>query len=112
MISLAFGTNAYTKHSLSEAVEGIAAAGYRAVEILADHPHAYPPAFSEARRLHERLEALGLEPVAVNANTAMAYFDPLPEAPTFEPSLISPDPARCRRVNLPASARRRPAYTG
>ena len=96
MIRLAFSTNAYTKHSLSEAVEGIAAAGYRAVEILADHPHAYPPTFSEheARRLRERLGALGLEPVAVNANTAMAYFDPLPEALTFEPSLIAPNPAR------------------
>jgi len=96
MIRLAFSTNAYTKHRLSEAVEGIAAAGYRAVEILADHPHAYPPTFSEheARRLRERLDALGLAPVAVNANTAMAYFNPLPETLTFEPSLIAPDPRR------------------
>jgi len=96
MIRLAFSTNAYTKHTLNEAVDGIAAAGYRAVEILADHPHAYPPAFSEheARRLRERLDTLGAEPVAVNANTAMAYFTPLPEALTFEPSLIAPDPQR------------------
>ena len=94
MTRLAFSTNAYTKHRLSEALEGIAAAGYRAVEILADHPHAYPPTFSEheAKRLRERLGILGLEPVAVNANTAMAYFDPLPESLTFEPSLIAPDP--------------------
>ena len=94
MTRLAFSTNAYTKHRPSEALEGIAAAGYRAVEILADHPHAYPPMFSEheAKRLRERLGILVLEPVAVNANTAMAYFDPLPEALTFEPSLIAPDP--------------------
>ncbi len=94
MTRLAFSTNAYTKHRLSEAVAGVAAAGYRAVEILADHPHAYPPTFSEheARRLRERLDALGLEAVAVNANTAMAYFDPLPETLTFEPSLIAPNP--------------------
>ncbi|MBL7139966.1 MAG: sugar phosphate isomerase/epimerase [Planctomycetes bacterium] len=95
MIRLAFSTNAYTKHTLSHACDGIAAAGYTAVEILADHPHAYPPSFSEheAQRLRERLRALGLAPVAVNANTAMAYFTPLPEALTFEPSLIAPDPA-------------------
>ncbi len=92
MIRLAFSTNAYTKHTLTEACDGIAAAGYKAVEVLADHPHAYPPTYSEheARRLRERLESIGLEVVAVNANTAMAYFTPLPEKLTFEPSLISP----------------------
>ncbi len=91
MITLAFSTNAYTKFTLPEACDGIAAAGYKAVEILADAPHAYPPTYSEheARRLRERLAALGLVPVAINANTAMGYFDPLPAALTFEPSLIS-----------------------
>jgi len=103
VIRLAFSTNAYTKHTLTEAVDGIAAAGYRAVEILADHPHAYPPTFSEheAKRLRERLNALRLEPVAVNANTAMAYFTPLPGALTFEPSLIAPNPTwRDDRIRL------------
>ncbi|KPK43572.1 MAG: hypothetical protein AMK72_13155, partial [Planctomycetes bacterium SM23_25] len=37
------------------------------------------------------LDSLGLRAAAVNANTAMAYFTPFPEALTFEPSLISPD---------------------
>ena len=93
MIRLAFSTNAYTKHTLTEACDGIAAAGYKAVEILADHPHAYPPTYSEheARRLKERLDALGLSVCSINANTAMAYFTPLPEELTFEPSLISPN---------------------
>ena len=92
MIRLAFSTNAYTKHTLPDACDRIAAAGYRAVEVLADHPHAYPPTYSEheARRLRERLDALGLRVVAVNANTAMGYFRPVPAALTFEPSLISP----------------------
>jgi len=96
MITLAFSTNAYTKWSLPEACDGIAAAGYKAVEILADAPHAYPPTYSrhEADRLKERLASLGLRAVAVNANTAMGYFDPVPEALTFEPSLISPDEVR------------------
>jgi len=93
MMTLAFSTNAYTKFSLPEACDRIAAAGYKAVEILADGPHAWPPEYSEhqARRLKERLDALGLVCAAVNANTAMAYYKPFPTSLTFEPSLISPD---------------------
>jgi sugar phosphate isomerase/epimerase len=92
MVRLAFSTNAYTKFTLPEACDRIAAAGYRAIEILADAPHAYPLTYSEheARRLRERLDALGLKVVAINGNTAMGYFKPFPEQLTFEPSLISP----------------------
>jgi len=101
MIRLAFSTNAYTKHTLTDACDRIAAAGYKAVEILADHPHAYPLTYSEheARRLKERLDSLGLTVCSINANTAMAYFTPLPDELTFEPSLISPD-ARHRQDRL------------
>ena len=93
MVTLAFSTNAYTKFALTDACDRIAAAGYKAVEILADAPHAYPETYSdhEAQRLKERLASLGLAPVAVNANTAMGYFKPLPTSLTFEPSLISPN---------------------
>ena len=93
MITLAFSTNAYTKFTLTDAVDRIAAAGYKAVEVLADAPHAWPPEYSEheARRLKERLDGLGLRCVAVNGNTAMGYFRPLPQSLTFEPSLISPN---------------------
>jgi len=93
MVTLAFSTNAYTKFALTDACDRIAAAGYKAVEILADAPHAYPETYSdhEAQRLKERLASLGLAPVAVNANTAMGYFKPLPTLLTFEPSLISPN---------------------
>ena len=92
MVTLAFSTNAYTKFALTDACDRIAAAGYKGVEILADAPHAYPETYSdhEAKRLKERLASLGLAPVAVNANTAMGYFKPLPTSLTFEPSLISP----------------------
>jgi sugar phosphate isomerase/epimerase len=96
MTTLAFSTNAYTKFTLPQACDRIAAAGYRAVEVLADVPHAYPTGYGEhrAKRLRERLEGLGLGCVAINANTAMGWFDPVPEALTFEPSLVSPDPRR------------------
>jgi sugar phosphate isomerase/epimerase len=93
MITLAFSTNAYTKFPLAEACDRIAAAGYRAVEVLADVPHAYPVGYGvhEAERLRERLGRLGLRCVAINGNTAMGYFDPAPAALTFEPSLIAAD---------------------
>ena len=92
MITLAFSTNAYTNFPLPEACDRIAAAGYKAVEVLADVPHAYPVGYGvhEARRLRERLEGLDLRCVAINGNTAMGYFDPAPAALTFEPSLIAP----------------------
>ena len=41
-MKLAFSTNAYTRHSLSDALRGIKSAGFEGVEILADVPHAYP----------------------------------------------------------------------
>ena len=93
MITLAFSTNAYTNFPLAEACDRIAAAGYKAVEVLADVPHAYPVGYGvhEAERLRERLGGLGLRCVAINGNTAMGYFDPAPEALTFEPSLIAAD---------------------
>jgi len=107
MITLAFSTNAYTNFPLPEACDRIAAAGYKAVEVLADVPHAYPGLLRrssrfgcegrmgygvhEAERLRERLDGLGLRCVAINGNTAMGYFDPAPASLTFEPSLIAAD---------------------
>src|SRR5207248_2372804 len=41
-VKLAFSSNAYTKFSLWDALRGIKNAGFAAVEILADVPHAYP----------------------------------------------------------------------
>ncbi len=103
MAILSFCTNAYTKHTLAEAVDRVAEAGYGGVEVLADVPHAWPPAFERHRgaRLKERLDSLGIACVAVNANTCMGWFDPVPEQLTFEPSLVSPDPGRrSARVEL------------
>jgi sugar phosphate isomerase/epimerase len=96
VIQLAFSTNAYTKHRLAEACERIAAAGYRAVEILADAPHAYPgpELAATAKRLAERVRSLGLAVVAMNANTLMGYWKPFPKELTFEPSLITRDDAQ------------------
>jgi len=50
MVELAFSTNAYTRHSLPEAVRRIADHGYAGVELLGDDPHAYFPNFEDADR--------------------------------------------------------------
>ena len=47
-IPLAFSTNAFTGFPLAEALRRIAGHGYKAVEILADVPHAYPPTTGDA----------------------------------------------------------------
>ena len=97
-MKLAFSTNAFTRFSLKEAVEAIAGAGFSGIEILADAPHAYPPAFSKTDRaeLRRLLEAKSLVVSNVNANCSFGYWKDAPPEPYFEPSLISPNPKHRR----------------
>ena len=92
-MKLAFSTNAYTRHSLADALGGIRRAGFGAVEILADQPHAYPGDMNAdttagVRRL---LEQLGLAVSNINCNCTFGYWKDAPPEPYFEPSLISPN---------------------
>jgi sugar phosphate isomerase/epimerase len=89
MIPLAFSTNAFKKHTLAEAIDAIAAVGYRGVEIMADVPHAYPPQFDSAQRdsTKRQLASLGLEVSNINAFTLFALGD------TYHPTWIEDDPA-------------------
>lgn len=101
MVELAFGTNAYTRFSLPEAVRRIADHGYTGVELLADTPHAFVPEFDEADReaLADAIAETGLAVSNVNANTAMGYYDDAPPSAFFEPSLITADEeARAWRI--------------
>lgn len=94
-MQLAFATNAYTRFGLSRALEGIRDAGFPAVEILADVPHAYPGTLNSALiyQIAQEVQRTGLKISNINANCSFGYFrDPPPEA-FFEPSLISPNPA-------------------
>ena len=93
-MKLAFSTNAFSRHSLSAALEAISAAGYEGVEILADKPHWYPDKFdpAEAQTLRKQLAALKLKVSNVNANCTFGYWTDAPPEPFFEPSLISPNP--------------------
>jgi fructoselysine 3-epimerase len=93
-MKLAFSTNAYTRHSLTDALEGIKAAGFDGVEILADVPHAYPPQITPelTASVRNKLEQLGLAVSNINCNCSFGYWKDAPPEPYFEPSLISPTP--------------------
>jgi sugar phosphate isomerase/epimerase len=92
-MKLAFSTNAYTKHSLTHALEGIRRAGFVGVEILADVPHAYPAQmdFDLTKSVQQSLERLGLQVSNINCNCSFGYWRDAPPEAYFEPSLISPN---------------------
>ena len=93
-MKLAFSTNAYTKHPLLDALEGIKRAGFEGVEILADVPHAYPLQMDDelTRTVRQALERIGLAVSNINCNCSFGYWKDAPPEPYFEPSLISPNP--------------------
>ena len=93
-MKLAFSTNAYTRHSLTDALRGIKAAGFEGVEILADVPHAYPGIMDEpfAASVRRTLDETGLAVSNINCNCTFGYWKDAPPEPYFEPSLISPNP--------------------
>lgn len=96
MKSLAFSTNAFKKHTLEEAIDAIASIGYRAVELMADVPHAYPPAFDRARRakVKQQIRDLKLTVSNINAFTLFACGD------TYHPTWIEDDATlRQRRID-------------
>ena len=102
-MKLAFSTNAYTRHSLPDALHGIKAAGFEGVEILADVPHAYPGTIDDAftASVRKTLDQTGLAVSNVNCNCTFGYWKDAPPEPYFEPSLISPNPKhREDRTNL------------
>ena len=90
MLDLAFSTNAFKKTTLEDAIESIAAIGYRGVELMADVPHAYPQNMDAGRRqrVHERIKQLGLTVSNVNAFTLFACGD------TYHPTWIEDDAAK------------------
>jgi len=102
-MKLAFSTNAYTQHPLTTALRGIKQAGFGAVEILADTPHAYPDAIDATltNDVKRELDALQLAVSNINVNCSFGYWKDAPPEPYFEPSLISPNPKhRADRTRL------------
>jgi len=70
MIQAAYSTSSFRNYSILEAVEQIAAAGYSAIEIMCDRPHAYPTELSQntLRRLQSVLARAGLKVTNLNTN--------------------------------------------
>ena len=102
-MKLAFSTNAFSRFSLSDALQSIADAGYAGVEILADKPHWYPDTFDPAvaDAIRNQLDRLRLQVSNLNANCTFGYWKDAPPEPFFEPSLISPNPAlRADRIRM------------
>lgn len=87
MIRLAFSTNAFKKSTIEEAIDAIAAIGYRGVELMADVPHAYPPSLDSNRRMEikKQLASRGLTVSNINAFTLFALGD------TYHPTWIGND---------------------
>jgi sugar phosphate isomerase/epimerase len=96
MFNLAFSTNAFKRNSLDEAIDAIAAAGFRGVELMADIPHAYPPDLGPGARatLLKKTQSLGLAVSNINAFTLFALGD------TYHPTWIEHDQTlRNRRID-------------
>ncbi|MCE5244938.1 MAG: sugar phosphate isomerase/epimerase family protein [Syntrophobacteraceae bacterium] len=93
-MKFSFSTNAFVRHTVSEAVRSIAAAGYEGVELLADAPHLYAPDVNcrDLVELKALLARTGLQPANINANTAVGYYGRPFWEPLFEPSLANPEP--------------------
>ncbi|MCX7805482.1 MAG: sugar phosphate isomerase/epimerase [Planctomycetota bacterium] len=89
--NFAFSTNAFTRFALEEAVDLIAGAGFKGVEILADKPHAWLERFGHRRieRLASRLRSRGMFVSNINANCVSGFWKDCPPEPVFEPSVIS-----------------------
>lgn len=85
-----YSTNAFVNYSLAEAIERIAALGFKGVEIMGDRPHLYPPDFDEANvaEIKAILDKNRMKITNINSFTLFAIGD------TYLPSWIEPDAAR------------------
>lgn len=92
---LAFSTNAFKQATLAEAVRAIAGIGYAGVEIMADVPHMFPAAFTDAdaAELRKLIEELGLTVSNVNAFTGFGFEG----GDTYHPTWLEPDAALRRQ---------------
>src|ERR1700730_17671785 len=88
---LAFSTNAYLHVPITEALGRLAKIGYRAVEIMADVPHAWPAFLLEEQKQAIR-DALGVNARRIsNVNAFMMHAINDPRQRYWYPSWIEPD---------------------
>ena len=89
----AYSSNAYTRCSVLEAVDRVAALGYDGIELMADVPHLWPASTTDEQitAVRRRLDERGLRISNVNAFMMNAVRD------FWHPSWIEPDEALRRR---------------
>jgi sugar phosphate isomerase/epimerase len=85
-----YSTNAFVNFPLAEAIERIAALGFKGVEIMGDRPHLYPPDFGEKelKGIKAILDRHRMKITNINSFTLFAIGD------TYLPSWIEPDKSR------------------
>ena len=105
-MELAFASSAFRRFSLADACGAIADAGYRAVEIMCDAPHAYPPDVGpeDVERIRDDLRSRRLAVSNLNAfmMTAVHGRQPADDLPRVArdfwlPSYVDADPADRRK---------------
>lgn len=98
-LRLAYSANAYLRCDAHEAARRIAALGYTGIELMADAPHLWPAATTDAQldALRRTLDRAGLAISNVNAFMMQAVGDE--RHPYWHPSWIEPD-ASLRRVRV------------
>ncbi|MCC7291693.1 MAG: sugar phosphate isomerase/epimerase [Phycisphaerales bacterium] len=98
-LKLAYSANAYLRFDAHEAARRIAALGYAGIELMADAPHLWPAAATDAQidALRRTLDHAGLAIANVNAFMMQAVGDA--RHPYWHPSWIEPD-ASLRRLRV------------
>ena len=93
---LAFSTNAFKKNTLDQAIDAIADIGFAGVELMADVPHAYPPAFDAAARKTVRQQLARRKLLVSNINAFTLFAD----GDTYHPTWIEQYPKlRQKRID-------------
>lgn len=88
---LAFSTNGYLKYSFREAATRLAGIGYRAVEVMADVPHAWPAYLLPEQKEGIRQALRDNNLVISNVNSFMMHAVSDPRQLYWYPSWIEPD---------------------
>jgi sugar phosphate isomerase/epimerase len=105
-MQLAFASSAFRRFALIDALDEIARAGYGAVEIMCDAPHAYPDQLSagDRRAIREALRERDLAVSNLNAFMMTAVHGPRPDDSLprlarefWHPSYIESEPTERRK---------------
>ncbi len=87
-MKIGFSSNAYTRKSLTYAIQSISDIGYDGIEIVLDIPHAFLPlSESTFQNIQKYLEKCKIKVTNLNANTVAGWYESKTDVEKFEPSL-------------------------